>query len=104
MHIRPFSGMLLAEPIKQSEITQGGIFIPDNARSELKSQYKVVAVGRGRIIKRKNGKHLRLATEVGVGEMVVANTYAGKVVEVDGKSMRLLDQSSIMAVVSESMK
>ncbi len=97
--LRPKSGYCLVAPIPEP---QGAIVIPDVARSDLQSQFKIVATGMGRIKRMKNGKLLRLNPEVGVGQRIVANRYAGRAVECDGQLMRLIEHDSIMAVVSDS--
>lgn len=102
MTIRPFSGYLIGEPIKSSEVTKGGLFIPDISRGDLKSQFRVTSVGKGKIVKLKNGTFLRLAPEVKAGDVVIASTYAGKEVAVDGKLCRLMEQSSVQAVLEEA--
>lgn len=76
--------------------------IPETSRQDLKSQFKVVQVGKGRIVKLKNGTFLRLAPEVKVGDTIIANSYAGKECGIDGKAMRIMEQSSVQAVVEGS--
>ena len=93
----PRSGYALVEPIPEPE---GLIHIPDVARSDLQSQFKVVAMGKGKIARLKNGKLLRLNPEFQKGDRVVANRYAGREVEVDSKAMRLIEHSSVLAIVS----
>lgn len=93
----PRSGYCLVEPIPESDST---IVIPDVARADLQSQFKVIANGKGKIVKLKKGTFLRLNPEFGVGDRIVANRYAGREVPCDGKRMRLIEHASVMAVIS----
>ena len=75
--------------------------IPETSRADLKSQFKVISVGKGKVIKLKQGTFLRLSPEIKAGDVIIANSYAGKECGIDGKSMRIMEQSSVQAVVSE---
>ena len=95
--LRPARGMVLLEPMA---IKQGLVFVPANANDELKRQYVVKAVGKGRIVKpKKNKSFLLLFPEVKVGDVVLANRYAGHPIEINGRPHRLVHDDSIMAVI-----
>ena len=97
--LRPARGMLLVKPIPEPSI-QGGIHIPDNQLKDLKSQFMVVAVGKGRIRKFKKRKGFLLCfPEMKIGDRVVAGTYAGTELQINGVAHRLIEQDSVMALV-----
>ena len=99
--IRPFPGMLLIEPVR--ETNSNGILFPQTAHKDLQSVFKVVAVGKPKVKRLKNGSFLRIPAEVFAGQKIVANTYAGKELEVDGKVMRLIHFDSVMAVLGDGV-
>lgn len=97
----PKSGYAIVEPIHEPD---GAIIIPDIARGDLQSQYRVVAMGKGKVIKRKNGKFLRLNPEFKAGDVIVANRYTGReVVPVNGRYCKVIEHSSVIAVVEETI-
>ena len=70
MSIKPLADRVLLEPVEAETKTQGGIFIPDNAK-EKPMQGIVKAVGAGR----KSDKGEVIAMELKVGDKVLtANT------------------------------
>ncbi len=97
-YLRPCAGKVLVKP-KIGSPYDTTLPVAEVAFKELQSQFLVVSVGKGRVVRLKNGKFLRLQPEMRAGDTIVANTWAGKAVEVDGVPHRLMEQSSIMAVV-----
>lgn len=98
-YLRPFPGKILVEPVRDTE--SGGVLFPQTAHKDLQSVFKVVAVGKPNVKRLKDGSLLRIPAEVFVGQKIVANTYAGKQLEVDGKVMRLIHFDSVMMVIGE---
>lgn len=98
-YLRPFPGKILVEPVR--ETASHGIVFPETAHKDLQSVFKVVAVGKPKVKRLKDGSLLRIPAEVFVGQKIVANTYAGKQLEVDGKVMRLIHFDSVMMVIGE---
>src|SRR3974390_2274778 len=96
-YLRPFAGQILIKPVK--ETNSNGIVFPETACNDLQSQCDVVAVGKGKIKRLKNGSLLRLNPEVGVGARIVVNTYAGKPVTVDGVPHRLIAFDCVQAII-----
>lgn len=97
--LRPARGYVLLEPMPTT-LVENGIYLPLTPDGELKQQYVVKAVGKGRIIRtKKKRRWLMVFPEVKVGDRVVANRYAGHALEINSKIHRLVHSSSIMAVV-----
>lgn len=94
MAIKPLADRVILETLEAETKTQGGIYIPDNAK-EKPQKGKVVAVGAGR----KNDKGELIALEVKVGDIVLYGKYAGTEVSADGKDYLIVKESDILAVL-----
>jgi len=94
MAIKPLADRVILETLEAETKTQGGIYIPDNAK-EKPQKGKVVAVGAGR----KNDKGELIALEVKVGDIVLYGKYAGTEVSADGKDYLIVKESDILAIL-----
>jgi chaperonin GroES len=94
MSIKPLADRVLIEPIEAETKTQGGIFIPDNAK-EKPMQGLVKAVGAGR----KGEKGEAIAMELKVGDKVLYGKYSGTEVTVDGKNYLIVKENDVLAVL-----
>lgn len=94
MAIKPLADRILLETMEAETKTQGGIYIPDNAK-EKPQRGKVIAVGAGR----KNDKGDSIALEVKVGDVVLYGKYSGTEVTADGKDYLIVKESDILAIL-----
>ncbi|MDR3001698.1 MAG: co-chaperone GroES [Fibromonadaceae bacterium] len=94
MSIKPLADRVLIEPVEAETKTQGGIFIPDNAK-EKPMQGIVQAVGAGR----KSDKGEVIAMELKVGDKVLYGKYSGTEVTVDGKNYLIVKENDVLAVL-----
>ena len=94
MKIRPLDDRVVVEPLEAEEKTAGGILLPDTAKQK-PQRGRVVAVGPGKL--HDNGKRAALA--VAKGDEVIYGHYAGNDIEVDGKEIKILRESDILAKV-----
>ncbi|HSQ43008.1 MAG TPA: co-chaperone GroES [Fibrobacteraceae bacterium] len=94
MAIKPLADRILLETLEPENKTQGGIYIPDNAK-EKPQKGKVVAVGAGR----KSDKGELITPEIKVGDVVLYGKYSGTEVTVDGKDYLIVKESDILAVL-----
>ena len=94
MSIRPLEDRVVVEPVNAEEKTTGGILLPDTAQQK-PQRGKVVAVGPGKF--RDDGK--RTALSVKTGDEILYGKYSGNDVEVDGKELKILRESDILAKV-----
>jgi len=94
MAIKPLADRILLETLEAEAKTQGGIYIPDNAK-EKPQRGKVVAVGAGR----KNDKGEVIASELKVGDVVLYGKYSGTEVTADGKDFLIVKESDILAIL-----
>ena len=94
MSLKPLDDRVVVEPMSAEEKTAGGIVLPDAAQ-EKSQRGKVLAVGPGRILD--GGKRATLAVQV--GDEVLFGKYGGTEIEVDGKDLKILRESDILAKV-----
>src|SRR5262245_21152480 len=93
--VRPLDDRVVVEPLEAEEKTAGGILLPDTAK-EKPQRGKVVAVGPGKL--RENGE--RVALSVKAGDEVLYGKWSGSEVEVDGKELKIMRESDILAKLS----
>jgi len=93
--LRPLDDRVVVEPLEAESKTAGGIVLPDSAR-EKPQRGKVVAVGPGTLLEAGGRGEL----SVKVGDEVIYGKYGGSEVEVDGKDVKILHESDILAKVS----
>ena len=94
LKIRPLDDRVVVEPLEAEEKTAGGIVLPDTAKQK-PQRGTVVAVGPGKLLD--NGERVALA--VAVGDEVIYGKYSGTDIEVDGKDVKILRESDILAKV-----
>ncbi|MDO5554951.1 MAG: co-chaperone GroES [Planctomycetia bacterium] len=94
MNLRPLDDRVVVEPLAAEEMTAGGIVLPDSAK-EKPQRGVVVAVGDGKLLD--NGQRATLS--VAVGDEVIYGKYSGSDVEVDGKDLKILRESDVLAKV-----
>lgn len=86
---------LLVEPIKEDEVTKGGIVIPETAREERATKGKVIAVGPGKL----NEKGERIPMNVKEGQTVIFKRYAPDEIKIDDKEYYFIREDDILAIV-----
>ena len=94
LSLRPLDDRIVVEPTEAEEKTAGGILLPDTAKQK-PQQGKVVAAGPGKL----SDKGSRTAVAVKVGDVVLYGKYSGSDVEVNGKELKILRESDILAKV-----
>src|SRR5438045_896218 len=94
LKLRPLDDRVVVEPLEAEEKTAGGILLPDTAKQK-PQRGRVLAVGPGKI--RDNGERSALA--VGKGDEVLYGRYAGNDVQVDGREVKIMRESDILAKV-----
>jgi chaperonin GroES len=94
--LRPLDDRVVVEPTEAEEKTAGGILLPDTAKQK-PQQGKVVAIGPGKL----NDDGNRTALAVKVGDTVLYGKYSGSDVEVNGKELKILRESDILAKLAK---
>jgi chaperonin GroES len=94
INLKPLDDRVVVEPMEAEEQTPGGIVLPDTAK-EKPQRGKVLAVGPGKLLE--NGQ--RSTMSVAVGDEVIFGKYAGTDIEIDGREIKILRESDILAKV-----
>jgi chaperonin GroES len=94
--LKPLDDRVVVEPTEAEEKTPGGILLPDTAKQK-PQQGKVVAIGPGKL----NDDGNRLALAVKIGDTVLYGKYSGSDVEVNGKELKILRESDILAKLAK---
>jgi chaperonin GroES len=94
LKLRPLDDRVVVQPEEAEETTAGGIVLPDSAK-EKPQRGTVVAVGPGKLLDSGN----RGTLSVAVGDVVIYGKYGGSEVEVDGKDVKILRESDILAKI-----
>ena len=94
LKIRPLDDRVVVEPLEAEETTAGGILLPDTARQK-PQRGRVLAVGPGKM--QDNGQRAELA--VARGDEVIYGRYSGSDIEVEGKEIKIMRESDILAKV-----
>ena len=91
--LRPLGSKLVVEPVQKDEMTKSGIYIPETAK-EKPQEGRVLAIGTGKYI---DGK--LIALDIQVGDKVLFSKYGGDEVKIDGKELKVIDESDVLAIV-----
>ncbi len=94
INLKPLDDRVVVEPMEAEERTPGGIVLPDTAK-EKPQRGTVLAVGPGKLLE--NGQ--RSSLSVAVGDEVIFGKYAGTDIEIDGREIKILRESDILAKV-----
>ena len=92
MSLKPLDDRVVVEPMDAETTTAGGIVLPDTAK-EKPQRGKVTAVGPGKLLD--SGE--RCVMSVAVGDEVLFSKYGGTDIEVDGKEVKILRETDILA-------
>ncbi len=92
--LRPLDDRVVVEPKEADEVTAGGIVLPDTAK-EKPQRGSVLAIGPGKLLD--SGERGTLS--VGIGDEVIYGKYSGSEVELDGREVKILRETDILAKV-----
>ena len=94
MSLKPLNDRVIVETIEKERLSAGGIALPDTAQEE-PQQGIVVAVGPG--LRDTQGK--RIPLDVAVGDKIVFSRYGGSTLKLDGKTLLILREEEIFAII-----
>jgi chaperonin GroES len=94
--LKPLDDRVVVEPTEAEEKTAGGILLPDTAKQK-PQQGKVIATGPGKLDDNGN----RVAMAVKAGDTVLYGKYSGSDVEVNGRELKILRESDILAKLAK---
>lgn len=92
--LRPLGDRVVIQPTPREEMTKSGIVLPDTAK-EKPQRGRVVACGPGRLLESGD----RCSLSVTVGDEVLFSKYGGTDIEVEGKEIKILRESDILAKI-----
>ncbi|RLC92253.1 MAG: co-chaperone GroES [Chloroflexi bacterium] len=90
--LEPLGERVVVRPLKQEEVTKGGIVLPDTAK-EKPQEGEVIAVGPGKLSD--DGKLLPMSVKV--KDIVIYSKYAGTEFKLDDEELVILRESDILA-------
>ena len=88
MTVRPMDDRVLVEPAEEIEKTVSGLYIPDTAK-ERPRMGKVIAVGTDEDLREK----------IKTGDKILFAKYGGDEITIEGKDLKIIQRSDILAVV-----
>ena len=91
--LKPMTGHLLIDPLKEDEKTKGGIVLPDTAEKEDPKKGKIVALGGFR---NKQGNDVK--PEVKKGDIIVHDAFAREIKD-GNKEYQIIKYEDILAIV-----
>ena len=94
INLKPLDDRVVVEPMEAEEVTAGGIVLPDTAK-EKPQRGVVLAVGPGKLME--NGERADLS--VAVGDEVIFGKYGGTEIEIDGREVKILRESDVLAKI-----
>jgi chaperonin GroES len=94
INLKPLDDRIVVEPVEAEQVTSGGIVLPDTAK-EKPQRGTVLAVGPGKLLD--SGKRAELS--VAVGDEVIYGKYSGSDIELDGRDIKILRESDVLAKV-----
>ncbi len=94
INLKPLDDRVVVEPVEAEEVTAGGIVLPDSAK-EKPQRGTVLAIGPGKLLD--SGERGKLS--VAVGDEVIYGKYSGSDIEVDGREVKVIRESEILAKV-----
>ncbi len=94
LNIRPLDDKVIIKRVEASDVTKGGIVLPDSAKEKPKRGV-VKAVGTGRLL----DDGTRGAMQVKKNQEVVFTSYAGTEIKVDGDEYLIMDESDILGIM-----
>ena len=93
MGYQPLGDRVLVEVLEEKERVQGGIVLPESA-TEKPTEGRVLEVGPG---KRKDDG-TRIEVPLKKGDIVIYGKWSGSDLKLDGKEVKILSVSDILAV------
>lgn len=94
MSLKPLNDRVIVETIEKERLSAGGIALPETAQEE-PQQGIVIAVGPG--LRDADGK--RMPLDVAVGDKIVFSRYGGSTLKINGKTLLILREEEIFAVI-----
>lgn len=95
--LTPIGGNILVQAVSEEITTAAGIVLPDTISKEKPQKGKVIALGTGKL----NEDGSKIPFNVKVGDVVIFKKYGPDEIEEDGEEYLIMEESDILAVVSQ---
>lgn len=96
LNLKPLGSRVVVEPVDESEVTAGGIVLPETAK-EKPQKGIVLSVGDGD----RDDKGARIPMDVKVNDTVLFAKYGGTEIKIDGKKLLILRESDLLAIITK---
>jgi chaperonin GroES len=94
MKVKPLNDRVLVKRMEETQVTKGGIFIPDTAK-EKPIEGQIVAVGAGKV----SDAGTRVPLTVKEGDRVLFGKYSGSEIKVEGEEYLMMREDDILAII-----
>ena len=95
----PLHDRLLVRRVEESEVTRGGILIPDTAKDK-PQEGEVISVGKGKV--NEEGKVFPLAVKE--GDRILFGKYAGTEIKLDGEEFVIMREEEVLGIITGAAK
>ncbi|MAE60909.1 MAG: co-chaperone GroES [Planctomycetaceae bacterium] len=95
MAVKPLNDKILVQRLEAETQTESGIFLPDSAQ-EKPQQAKVIAVGEGKV---NENSGIRVAPQVGKGDVILLSKWGGTEVKIEGDEMIIISEDDVLGVL-----
>ncbi len=91
----PLHDRILVRRTEESEVTRGGILIPDSAKDK-PQEGEVISAGKGKV--NEDGKVFPLAVKE--GDRILFGKYAGTEIKLDGEEFVIMREEEVLGIMS----
>ncbi|MCL5795410.1 MAG: co-chaperone GroES [Patescibacteria group bacterium] len=93
MKLKPLGDRVIVRQLESQDETKFGIVLPSSAK-EKPQEGEVLAIGEGKYLA---GKLVPLSVKV--GDKILFSKYGGDEIKIDGKELKILQESDILAII-----
>ena len=94
MKVKPLNDRVLLKRIEETQVTKGGIVIPDVAK-EKPIEGRIIAVGPGKM----SEQGQRMTLQVKEGDKVLFGKYSGTEIKIEGEEYLMMREEDLLAVI-----
>ncbi len=95
----PLHDRILVRRVEETEVTRGGILIPDSAKDK-PQEGEVISAGKGKV--NEDGKVFPLAVKE--GDRILFGKYAGTEIKLDGEDFVIMREEEVLGIISGAAK
>jgi chaperonin GroES len=96
MKVKPLNDRVLVKRIEETQVTKGGIVIPDTAK-EKPIEGRVIAVGPGKM----SDAGKRMPLQVKEGDRILFGKYSGAEIKVESEEYLMMREDDILAITEQ---